>query len=710
MANELQQSAPEDGQSVEWAEIVTDDLGDDAAEPGHWVVFNPSGLRGRAKTGETILDVARQLGVDLDSICGGRGICGRCQVLPTQGKFPKLGIESKLEHLSEESKTEERYRRVRGMGEGLRLGCSTTVQGDVVLDVLPEFRVHRSLVRKATTVRELVRDPAVTLHYCVIERPQFTKDTPLGVWESCRQALHKQWDFPEQSTIDIVLAARLLSVLDAGDYKITFAVHAPNESDTPHIIAAWPGFQDDIYGVAVDIGTTSVSLNLLNLSKGAIVSSTGTMNPQIRFGEDLMSRVSYAMLNDDGGAKMTATIRAALNEMINELCETNDIDQDYVVNIVFVANPVMHHLLLDLDPSPLGQAPFLLALSEALDIRCGDIGIDALRPARPVYVLPLIAGHVGADAAAVLLAEAPWRNSEVTLIIDIGTNAELILGNKDRVMACSSPTGPALEGAQISHGQRAATGAIERVRIDSETGDVMIRVIGCESWSQDDDFDPGAQGVTGICGSGIIEVIAEMFLARIVTPDGIIDGANVAPQHAARIRPDGRTFKYVLWESAQREISVSQNDIRAIQLAKAALYAGAKLLLMEFGVSSPDRILLAGAFGSHIDPRYAMILGFIPDCPLDEVRAIGNGAGDGAIIALLSRKARRVVEQRVREVVKIETATEPAFQEYFVAAISFPHETDAFPYLSASVKDLPRPSATKNAPGRRRRRTREATA
>ncbi|MCH9780867.1 MAG: ASKHA domain-containing protein [Alphaproteobacteria bacterium] len=683
--------------------LPAQDADDNTDGPEYQVVFTPSGLRGRAKHNETVLDVARRFGVDLDSICGGRGICGRCQILPTQGKFPKHGIESTLESLSEESATEARYRRVRGMGEGFRLGCSTQIRGDVVLDVHPEFRVHRSLVRKKTTVRDVVRDPAVELYYCVIERPVFNEDTPMGIWEACRHALFQQWELGDniaEITIDIVLAARLLSVLETGDYKVTFAIHSPDAHSTPHVIAAWPGFHADVFGIAIDIGSTSISLNLLNLSKGEIVDSSGAMNPQIRFGEDLMSRVSYAMLNPEGGPAMTETIRAALNTLITDICALHTIDIDYVVNIVIVANPVMHHLLLDFDPSPLGVAPFLLAVSEALDVRCGDIGITALRPARPVYLLPLIAGHVGADAAAVLLAEAPWQSKAISLIIDIGTNAELILGNEDRILACSSPTGPALEGAQITHGQRAANGAIERVRIDTETGLVMIRVIGCDAWSHDDDFDPGVQGVTGICGSGIIEAIAEMYLADIITPAGIIDGTTKNP----RLREDGRTFRYVLWESEAREISITQNDVRAIQLAKAALYAGSKLLLSRFGVDSPDQIMLAGAFGSHIDPRYAMILGFIPDCPLDKVKAIGNGAGDGAIIALLSRKARRTIEQRVREVEKIETATEKTFQEYFVAAISFPHESDPFPHLSSSVKHLPRLEKAATPTRTRRRR------
>jgi uncharacterized 2Fe-2S/4Fe-4S cluster protein (DUF4445 family) len=288
------------------------------------------------------------------------------------------------------------------------------------------------------------------------------------------------------------------------------------------------------------------------------------------------------------------------------------------------------------------------------------------------------------------------------LIVDVGTNAELILGNRRRLLAASSPTGPAFEGAQISAGQRAAPGAIERVRIDRETLEPRFKVIGCELWSDDPGFakEMPACGVTGICGSGIIEAIAELFLSGVILADGTISAAMAARSN--RVVSEDRTFAYQL-HAGPPELRIRQNDVRAIQLAKAALYAGARLLMDRFGVARVDRIRLAGAFGAHIDVKYAMALGMIPDCRLEQVSSAGNAAGTGARIALLDRASRPLIEERVRRVEKIETAIEPDFQRHFVAAMAIPHQADEFTEL-ARVVDLPAPPAPGQAGGRRRTR------
>jgi uncharacterized 2Fe-2S/4Fe-4S cluster protein (DUF4445 family) len=363
----------------------------------------------------------------------------------------------------------------------------------------------------------------------------------------------------------------------------------------------------------------------------------------------------------------------------------------------------MHHLLLGIDPVELGGAPFALATDSALELVAAELDLHAANLGARVYVLPCIAGHVGADCAGVVLSETPWLNDEITLLVDVGTNAEIVLGNRDKLLACSSPTGPAFEGAQIGNGQRAAPGAIERVRIDRATLEPRFKVIGCDLWSDEPGFAEatGRSGVTGICGSGIIEALAEMYLAGIITRDGVVDGALA--ERSLRIRPTGRTFGYLL-RAGEPEIVVSQNDIRAIQLAKAALYAGARLLMDRLGVESVGRVTLAGAFGSHIDPLYAMVLGMIPDCPLDKVGSAGNAAGTGARIALLNRRARAEIEAVVERIEKVETAIEPRFQEHFVAAMAIPHKTAAYPNLAAAIT-LPLPAASVADGGRRRRRS-----
>ena len=391
--------------------------------------------------------------------------------------------------------------------------------------------------------------------------------------------------------------------------------------------------------------------------------------------------------------------------LLGKLCVEAKAELSDVLELVFVGNPIMHHLLLGIDPVELGGAPFALATDSALDLLAIDLDLHAVNPGCRVYILPCIAGHVGADCAGVVLSETPWINEEITLVVDVGTNAEIVLGNKRQAARLLiSPTGPAFEGAQIANGQRAAPGAIERVRIDRDTlraalqGDRLASVVGRAGFAE----ATRRTGVTGICGSGIIEAMAELYLAGIITQDGVVDGGMAL--RSPRIRATGRTFGYLL-HAGEPEIVVSQNDIRAIQLAKAALYAGARLLMDRLGVDSVGRVTLAGAFGSHIDPVYAMVLGMIPDCPLDKVGSAGNAAGTGARIALLNRKARAEIEEVVERIEKVETAIEPRFQEHFVAAMAIPHKTAAYPNLAAAVTLPAAKEVAGGGEGRRRRRT-----
>jgi uncharacterized 2Fe-2S/4Fe-4S cluster protein (DUF4445 family) len=336
-----------------------------------------------------------------------------------------------------------------------------------------------------------------------------------------------------------------------------------------------------------------------------------------------------------------------------------------------------------------------------------DLDIE-INPGARAYILPCIAGHVGADAAAATLSEAPYERDELTLLVDVGTNAEIVLGNNKKMVAASSPTGPAFEGAQISGGQRAAPGAIERVRIDRDSLEPRFRIIGSELWSNEEGFAEATSqtGITGICGSGIIEVIAEMYLAGLIRSDGVIDGSFA--KSTDRIVADEKTWSYRLYDEGRVKIRITQNDVRAIQLAKAALYAGARLLMDKLKVDSVDRIRLAGAFGAHIDVKYAMVLGMIPDCKLEHVTSAGNAAGTGATITLLDKAARLEIEDVVNRIQKVETAVEAKFQEHFVDALAIPHKTASFKNLQKEV-DLPAvvSGAGEEPPsGRQRRRRR----
>jgi uncharacterized 2Fe-2S/4Fe-4S cluster protein (DUF4445 family) len=402
---------------------------------------------------------------------------------------------------------------------------------------------------------------------------------------------------------------------------------------------------------------------------------------------------------------LTATVRTALDELVGGLVEDADTTRDSVFDIVIVGNPVMHHVLLGIDPTPLGQAPFVLATSGPVTLRAIDLDVDL--PFAETYILPCIAGHVGADTAAAILAEGPHRGDELQLLVDVGTNAEIVLGDTDRVLAASSPTGPAFEGAQISAGQRATIGAIERVRIDRSSLEPRVKVIGCDLWSDDPDFDDATADIeiTGICGSGIIEAIGELYLSGVIGVDGTLRGDGA--ERTDRVAPDGRTFTYRLFSARSGDIAVTQDDVRAIQLAKAALRAGIDLLCEHAGVTSADEIgsvRLAGAFGAHIDPLYAKVLGLVPDVPVERIASVGNAAGAGAVRALVSATQRAEIEATVARVEKIETAIEPRFQELFVDAMGFPHTSAPTPHLATEI-ELPAHIA---APESRRRRGRRA--
>jgi len=664
-----------------------------------WLVFMPSGKRGRFQKGTPILTAARQLGVDIDSVCGGRGICGRCQVVVSEGEFAKLGVTSDAHHLSDFSSTEQRYADKRGMKPGRRLSCSAQLLGDLVIDVPADSQVHKQVVRKRAEMRDITLDPVIRLHYVEVQEPDM--HDPTGDLQRLEKALKSQWNL-EGLDCDVRAIQGLQQALRKGEWKVTVAVHMGKQ-----ITAVWPGFQDRIYGLAVDVGSTTIAAHLCDLGTGEVVASSGLMNPQIRFGEDLMSRVSYVMMNPGGDVDMTKAVREALNDLVQAVVKEAGCTQEDVLECTFVGNPIMHHLLLGINPIELGWAPFALATDGPVQIWATEIDLH-VHPNARIYVLPCIAGHVGADTAGVILSETPYDVDEMTLIVDVGTNAEIVLGNRHRLLAASSPTGPAFEGAQISCGQRAAPGAVERVRINRETLEPRFKVIGSDLWSDHPDFakETEAFGVTGVCGSGIIEALAEMFLAGILTQDGVIDGGMAAK--SPRIQADGRTFFYLLHDG-QPQLKIMQNDIRAIQLAKAALYAGARLLMDKLGVDKVDRITLAGAFGSHIDVKYAMVLGMIPDCDLAKVTSAGNAAGTGARIALLNLAARDEIARVVKQVEKIETAVEAKFQEHFIEAMALPHKTAPYPHLAKAV-NLPLPKVATQPDGddggRRRNRRR----
>ncbi len=670
----------------------------------HRVVFTPSGIETAAPEGSTVLDAARAAGVDIDSVCGGRGLCGRCQVAPSNGQFAKWGLTSSGDALSAPGPAELDYRGRRPLKPDHRLSCQVAVLGDAVIDVPAQSQVHSPVVRKAIDLGEITIDPVVTLHYLELNTAELGDE--ISDAERVVEALADDWELP-----NVAVAARALPALSAaiaeGKGAVTAVVHTRRrgfEADPAvvdrQVLTVRPGYSDEAYGVAVDVGSTTVAGYLLDLATGEVAATAGRMNPQIRFGEDLMSRVSYAMLNPGGTAELIRAVREAIDGLVGELCQTAGVERTSVCDLVVVGNPIMHHLVLGIDPTPLGAAPFTLAVRDGVWAMAADIGVDL--PDAALYVGPCIAGHVGADAVAAMMSEGPHRSSSPQLLVDVGTNAEIVLGDGRQVWAASSPTGPAFEGAQISCGQRATAGAIERVQIDPATLEPRFKVIGSDLWSDDPGFDDalGSLEVSGLCGSGIIEVIAEMFLVGIIDHRGVIGGELA--ERSPRIIADGRTFCYVL-QTQPVPLLVTQNDVRAVQLAKAALRAGIDLLTEHAGIAEVADVRLAGAFGAHISPVHAMVLGLVPDGPVDGVKGVGNASGAGAARMLVSAAQRAEAEQAARAVVKIETATETRFQELFVAAMSLPHETAPSPHLEQAVDLPPRISPADDARATRRR-------
>ncbi len=694
------------------------------------IVFQPNGRQGVVPLGTTVLEAARRLGVEIESICGGHQTCGKCKVLVETGTFPKFDIQSAPSHLTAPSAREEQYAVKGNFAPNARLSCACQLTADLVIRVPEESQTRKQVVRKAAGVeRQVTVDAAMRLYYVELPVPDL-KDHR-GDWERLRAALQRAHGLGSLR-IDLTVLRTLQSVLSAGDRAVTVTLW--QDSDVPHtnggkenreasgeVVNIQPGFHDALYGVAVDVGTTTIAGHLCHLRTGTILATASRMNPQVPYGEDLMSRVSYAMMNADGTARMHGVIINALNELIDELCATaamagTAITPAAIVEMVLVGNTTMHHLLLGINPRELGGAPFSLATHDALDIKARDLGLQ-IAPSGNIHFPPCEAGHVGADNVGVLVAEAPYRQEQNWLLLDIGTNGEILLGNQERMLSASSPTGPAFEGAQIHHGMRAAPGAIERVRIDPATLAVTYRIIGNEAWITSRELDAqeseararqpllSAQEerqrkrtellsptlrAAGICGSGIIEAVAELFKAGIIAPNGRFVALDHPRLQIGLGDGGGKAAFVIAWPhetNRGQPIVVHSDDIRAIQLAKAALYAGAKLLMKRLDLTTVDRVVLAGGFGSYIDPLHAMILGLIPDCELPKVQAVGNAAGDGARMILLDKAKRAEAQWAARWVRYIETAVEPAFQDEFVAAIDIPHASDAFPHLQQLLSD-----------------------
>ena len=634
------------------------------------VVFQPSGRSGQVQAGVTLLDAARSLGESIESICGGAGTCGKCKVIIAEGHFPKQQITSSASHASPASEAERLICKKRGLPEDVRLSCMAHVEGDLLVTVPEEAQARRQIVYKAATERSIPLDPAIRMVLLMLDPPvrgdRSDQERILDLLDN-RFGLH-------DVSFEYAALRELPGALRAGGGEISLTIW--NER---LILRVQPGMYDTPLGLAVDIGSTSLAAYLYDLRTGMLLATTSAMNPQVSYGDDIVSRISYAVETPSGLHRLQRAVIQAISDLGAQAVAQVSATAEDIVDCVLVGNSVMHHLALGFDPAQLGHLPFAPVAGGPLDFRASDLGLK-FNPAARAHFLPLEAGYVGADNVAVILAVEPHQQDEIVLIVDVGTNGEIVLGNRQRLLCTSSPTGPAFEGAQITHGMRAAPGAIERVRIDPHTFAVNLKVIGQEQWSQE--LPPEQVQARGICGSGILEAVAELFVAEILLPGGKFNPDLQLPRLIQG--PNGQTA-FILATADQsatgHPLIISQEDIRAVQLAKAALYVGAQLLMKEMGVQQVDRILLAGAFGSLIDRERAMIIGMIPDCDLERVTAVGNAAGDGARIALLNRSKRDEAARIARFSEHITSPLETEFQEAFVAALHFPHASHPFPHV-----------------------------
>jgi uncharacterized 2Fe-2S/4Fe-4S cluster protein (DUF4445 family) len=642
----------------------------------HKVIFQPSGRRGEVEEGKTILQAAQSLGVDIEALCGNKKVCGKCKVRIEEGYFEKDNIDSGMAHISPPVPSPDELKHIKPQdGPGIRLACQCEIRGDVKVFVPERSRAGKQIVRKAAKELTIKLDPAVKKYNVELKAPTL-HDMTTGDWERVLKFLEDDYGL-KGLTFDFLVLRDLQDILRKGEWKATVTVWMDKE-----IIKAEPGFVEASYGLAVDIGTTTCVGYLTDLNTGKVVNTESMMNPQVPYGEDVMSRITYAMSNPGVGLD---TMQKAIIQGLNEIIErvVTEIKKDgphpgYVIDdLTIVFNTAMHHIFLGLNPEYIGRSPFIPAVQNSLDIKARDLGIR-INPSAYIHVLPIEAGFVGADNVGVLIAEEPYNQDENILIIDIGTNGELLMGNRNKVCSTSCATGPAFEGAQIKFGMRAAPGAIETVEIDSATKEPRYKVIGKADWSSHIE----KMNVKGLCGSAIIQVVAEMFKAGIIDKSGrfVMDLGTPRVRRDADNKPE-----YVLaWASETsigQDVTVTQGDVRALQLAKGALYTGAKLMMKRLGITTLDKVILAGAFGSHIDREASLMLGMFPDCSMDKIYAVGNAAGDGSRMALLNRGKRIEANEKARWVEFVEIATDPAFEKEFMMAMHIPHMKDKFPNL-----------------------------
>jgi len=615
------------------------------------VTFQPEGKRVEVTIGQTLFEAAGKLGVEIQSLCGGRGICGKCRVI----------VRSGMDSLSHTSDAEERFLSESDIGANFRLACQTVVKGRdaIVVEVPQQSRVSEQRLLLKGLERPVELMPSVRMLSVSLKKPSL-----LDVESDASRllkALRKKSG--EDLRIDYEALKTIPQAVREGDWAVTAITWMNRE-----LIFVKPGEQSgNSYGMAVDIGTTKIAAYLLNLDTGEISATVSMMNPQIPYGEDVISRISYIMRDEKNLEKMNRIVISGVNELIDEACKKAGINPKDIYDMIVVGNTAMHHIFLGISPKYVSLSPYPAVVQSSVDVKARDLGVT-MNCGAYVHVFPAIAGFVGADAVADSLATGIYESEELTMLVDIGTNTEIILGNKEKLLSCSCASGPAFEGAHIKHGMRAATGAIEHIWIDPKTIEVGYSTIG--------NVKP-----SGLCGSATVDAVAQFLKTGMIAPEG-----NFQRLETKRLRTNENKPEFVIaWSdenSTGDDIVVTQGDVREVQLAKAAIYTGAAILMKRMKIDFRDikKVFIAGAFGNYVDPQSARTIGMFPDVPIQNVQFVGNTAGSGARMALLSTQMRRVAEEVARRIEYIELGADPDFHKEFLNATYFPHkETERFP-------------------------------
>jgi len=606
------------------------------------VTFQPSGMKIKVAEGTTVLEAANEAGIGIDAPCGGKGTCGKCKIYLNKGELGDITAAERKKLTEEE------------LENGCRLACKATVLKTCTIDVPEESLLGEQKILIEGSDTEIKVDPLVKVYSVVLPTPSL-EDNKCD-WYRIEDEIAKVSEY-QKLDMNLSLLRQLPNIIRDNDFDLSVTMFKNR------IIDISRRNENRLYGAAVDIGTTTMVAYIMDLVSGEIVGVGSMMNPQIPYGDDLMARISYSF-QQDRLEKLQSVVVNGVSKIIADGCEKAGITPNDIKEVTIVGNTAMHHIFMGIYPKYLSLAPYCPAVQQAVDYMPSDIGLN-INPMGNVHILPVVAGFVGADHLAVILSCDIHNRDEMTLALDVGTNGEIVLGNKDGMACCSAAAGPALEGSCISYGMRAADGAIEKVKMKRGNLRVDYKTI-------------NGSKPQGICGSGIIDLVAEMLKTAAIDVTGRI--REELEDDIERIREGDKGYEFVVeWArktKQRKDIVITSNDLREVQLAKAAMYAGTSILMETKGITVDDidRVLIAGAFGSYIDVENAMTIGLFPEVPLEKVKSVGNAAGTGARMSLLSKDKREEEKEILNKLRYVELATHSTFQTQFVEAMNFPHK------------------------------------